>query len=97
MIATNDIDQAQREAAKDRAHEMCIDKIMELDKLNNTLKQTINGLLDLDDQRLRKIEALKAKVIRLQDMYNEKIDQNVFSTTPSGRLIKWLKTCSAYR
>jgi len=32
---------------------------------NNTLKQTINGLLDLDDQRLRKIERLTKALLRI--------------------------------
>ena len=44
MIAANDIEEAAKK--------------VDLQKENNTLKQTINGLLDLDDQRLRKIEQL---------------------------------------
>ena len=38
MIPKNDIQNAQREAAKDRAHEMCIDKIEQLSEENETLR-----------------------------------------------------------
>ena len=54
-LATNDIEEASKK--------------VDLQKENNTLKQTINGLLDLDDQRIREIEALKAE--------NEQMNQSM--------------------
>ena len=44
MIATNDLEKAQREAAKDRAHEMCIDKIKQLSEDLAAANRRINEL-----------------------------------------------------
>jgi len=44
IISKFEISAAQREAAKDRAHEMCIDKIMELSSTNARQKAQIERL-----------------------------------------------------
>ena len=50
MIATNDLEKATREAAKDRAHIACIDKIAELEKLNKSIVDANHLLIDTQDR-----------------------------------------------